>query len=843
MQLNPDRAELRREFKKAKPELKHTEGAFAAFHLDLRLKGYWPIALRPGTKKPLQDRWSEQCDKQLDGKAISKLARDNPMAGLGVASGYNCLVGIDIDTDDREIIAAVKAVIPEVKVAKLGQKGFTAFFRSNKPIRTRIFKKSKKEVLVEILGIGRQSVLPPTIHPDTKKPYEWLTQSTLFNTKVEDLPLVPDNIAERIEAALAPWIEKQEHRADRGTVFEARLTKDFSEDEQKRYRSNFQFALQARAKEVAETVKGSRNLTLFVAVCYLGKYIHHGFISRDEFEATFLQACEVNGLVAEEGRPAVKATIDSGLHLSRNDALPVLKDRPRPDTNGERPKVEPQSANPGNEWPEPQRLPSGLPAVASFDFNLLPEKVRGRVDDIATTMQSSPEYAAVSAMTGLGAVIGRKVGIRPQEQTDWTETANLWALLIGRPSVLKSPSMEAALAPLTVLAARAQKEYDEQLKAAGINEKVFELKAKLVTERARKALKGNPDQDVTGFFADGEIEPPVLRRYTTSDSTPAALGELLVRNQNGVLVVRDELVSLLQNLDREENSEGRGLYLTGWGGRSSYTIDRIGRGANLHIAGVCISLIGTTQPGKIARYASSAMRGGFGDDGLIQRFGMAVWPDVSPDWEDVDRPLNKDAKRSAFEVYKRLDEMDTQAIGAMQDQGFDGEPEGIPYLRFAPDAREVFSDWHTRLRKRLRSDELHPAMESHLGKYPKLVPSLALISHLSDVGHGPIGKSSLLRALAWAEYLETHACRLYASVTMPAVDAAKALVTKIRSRSLSNGFSRHDIVRKEWSRLTDHNEVQNALDLLVDLDWLSCATLQTGGRPKTIYQINPRVLA
>jgi len=36
-------------------------------------------------------------------------------------------------------------------------------------------------------------------------------------------------------------------------------------------------------------------------------------------------------------------------------------------------------------------------------------------------------------MTGLGAVIGRKIGIRPQKKHPWTEVPNLWALLIGRP--------------------------------------------------------------------------------------------------------------------------------------------------------------------------------------------------------------------------------------------------------------------------------------------------------------------------------------------------------------------------------------------------------------------------
>jgi putative DNA primase/helicase len=37
------------------------------------------------------------------------------------------------------------------------------------------------------------------------------------------------------------------------------------------------------------------------------------------------------------------------------------------------------------------------------------------------------------------------------------------------------------------------------------------------------------------------------------------------------------------------------------------------------------------------------------------------------------------------------------------------------------------------LEKRLRGD-LHPALESHLAKYRKLVPALALICHLVDGG-------------------------------------------------------------------------------------------------------------
>jgi Protein of unknown function (DUF3987) len=80
-------------------------------------------------------------------------------------------------------------------------------------------------------------------------------------------------------------------------------------------------------------------------------------------------------------------------------------------------------------------------------------------------------------MAGLGSIIGRKIGIRPQAKTDWTEYANQWALLIGRPGVLKSPAMEQALGPIRRLAAQAiethrseMRRYTADLKAAKEND-------------------------------------------------------------------------------------------------------------------------------------------------------------------------------------------------------------------------------------------------------------------------------------------------------------------------------------------------------------------------------------
>lgn len=92
----------------------------------------------------------------------------------------------------------------------------------------------------------------------------------------------------------------------------------------------------------------------------------------------------------------------------------------------------------------------------------------------------------------------------------------------------------------------------------------------------------------------------------------------------------------------------------------------------------------------------------------------------------------------------------------------------------------LFNEWRSDLEARVRGGDLHPAMESHLAKYRKLVPGLALILHLSSSGTGSVLERATLQALAWAEYLETHARRAYASISVAEGTAAKAIIERIR---------------------------------------------------------------
>jgi len=112
------------------------------------------------------------------------------------------------------------------------------------------------------------------------------------------------------------------------------------------------------------------------------------------------------------------------------------------------------------------------------------------------------------------------------------------------------------------------------------------------------------------------------------------LGEILNENPHGILLFRDELNGFFRTLERQGHEADRAFYLECWNGDNSFTYDRIGRGT-LHIAGACLSILGSIQPGPLA----DIVRGlrGIGDDGLLQRFQLAVWPDASPEWQNIDR--------------------------------------------------------------------------------------------------------------------------------------------------------------------------------------------------------------
>ena len=492
-------------------------------------------------------------------------------------------------------------------------------------------------------------------------------------------------------------------------------------------------------------------------------------------------------------------------------------------------------------WQIPHPLPSELLPVKVFDLALLPESLQPWVADIVERVQCPPDFVGVAVMVCLGALIGRRVGIRPKQRDDWTEYCNLWGCVVGRPGVMKSPALAAATAPLKQLQAKAQALHDSEMKSYEVTIQVSEMRRDAHKKKISKTLIANPNANVDCDFGF-DIDTPILRRYFVNDATAESLMDICIENPSGTCAYRDELVSLLKSLDREGQESARGFFLTGWNGNDSYSVDRVGRGRNMRAEAVCLSMLGSTQPGRISEYLRAAISGGASDDGLIQRFSLLVWPDVGGDWVNVDRWPDTDAKKQAFDVFESLDNADPVndwLAEIMNDHKGMPETGKPPFLRLDSEAAEIFLEWRTQAERELRCGNLHPAMESHLSKYRKLVPSMALICHLADGGKGSVTVRAMRRALAWAVYLRSHAERSYGAVTLAELANAKALIKRIRSGDVIDGFTARDVYIKGWSMLSKPEEVSKGLYVLIDYGWIRGNEVKTDGKSKMAYSINP----
>jgi putative DNA primase/helicase len=486
----------------------------------------------------------------------------------------------------------------------------------------------------------------------------------------------------------------------------------------------------------------------------------------------------------------------------------------------------------GTSMPVP--LPS-LPDVLPFDYDYLPDGLRDYVKDISVRLQCPPDFAAVGAMVMMSTIIGRKVGMRPKRHDDWTVIPNLWGAVVGNSGVMKSPTLSAALSPIKKLQATAFEVFNNAKAECEAQAEVAKMQESINKAEAKKLLAKDSTANVKNLLQSGRLDDlPILKRYITNNASYEALGELLIENPNGLMVEADEIVGLLKQLDSGGQEPARAFYLTAADGDKGYTFDRIMRGKGLHIPAVCLSVMGGIQPGVLAEYVRQATSGGAGADGLLQRFGLMVYPDISPHWTDVDRHPDKDAKQAVNQLAEYLDNLNTLIDIKTESDDFSN----VPFLRFDDKAQELFSEWRANLEIRLRSGDEHPAIVSHLSKYRKLIPSLALINHLCDYGKGNVTEKSLLRAIAYSEYLESHARRIYSSATRPDIDSAKTILNKLNNGKLDSPFKARDIYIKGWTGLDTSHKTQSAIDLLIEYSHLTVEEVITGGRPTAFYHLN-----
>jgi hypothetical protein len=231
--------------------------------------------------------------------------------------------------------------------------------------------------------------------------------------------------------------------------------------------------------------------------------------------------------------------------------------------------------------------PWGRYIVPAFPIDVLPSTIRHFVAVQSDLIGCDRGALAMTALTAVSGALDHRFALKMLRNGDWWVSPRLWVLLVGDPSVKKTPIIKAATDELDCLQAEAFRKHKND-------------KAEYV------AGGGDPDK----------FKPPPPR-LTVNDVTIEKLGIILADQARGVLVKRDEIAGWIGAMEKYA-SGGRGsmadraFWLKAYDG-GPYSVDRVSR-ADLQIENLSASIIGGIQPARLAEIH------GLTSDGLLQRF-------------------------------------------------------------------------------------------------------------------------------------------------------------------------------------------------------------------------------
>ncbi len=164
---------------------------------------YWEkgISVMPVVgKKPIVldwPQWSVKLPTETEQLMWTTRYRD---MGIGLIAGQQSgIVGIDIDTDDETLIAAIELVLPPSPWVRKGRRGKMLAYKWTGQ-KTFSLKDAERREIVALISTGKQFVLPPSIHPDTGKPY--VSNVELLDV-LDELRELPEGIEDILQDVLA----------------------------------------------------------------------------------------------------------------------------------------------------------------------------------------------------------------------------------------------------------------------------------------------------------------------------------------------------------------------------------------------------------------------------------------------------------------------------------------------------------------------------------------------------------------------------------------------------------------------------------------------------------------
>lgn len=291
---------------------------FLTTALELFRLGAVPVLLGIRDKRPIWKNWQQWAlsgELTITEAILHHWHEGHPGHNVGMALGHGWIA---IDIDHLEAVEAmILGLVPTGAPAKRARRGYTLIFRDDPadPVRkTRTFLHPVSgDMLVEVLALGRQTVMPPSIHPEGM-PYEWLSGGI---ASLASAPMIGQRHIDAIEAALgAAGLTKMRHQR-KGVV------EDF-QGRRERYSAWLDVKLRDKLAAVRGAMEGGRQQALNDAVLPLACFIRVGLVDETKLRAAMEDACEENGYMRAHGFSRFSRDFDKAVTDGWDMSLPAL---------------------------------------------------------------------------------------------------------------------------------------------------------------------------------------------------------------------------------------------------------------------------------------------------------------------------------------------------------------------------------------------------------------------------------------------------------------------------------------------------------------------------------------
>lgn len=464
---------------------------------------------------------------------------------------------------------------------------------------------------------------------------------------------------------------------------------------------------------------------------------------------------------------------------------------------------------------------AAVPPWRPFPVDALPAPIATFVREQAAALGVDPAMIAVPVLGVLAAAIGttRRIELK----RSWREPSVAWCVLVAKSGNLKSPAIDAAVAPVHAL----------QRKAYAAAEALLPAYKAARAEYKRKHAEWKKSK-CEGLEPEPPAEP-VSVRYVVEDLTVEALVARLAdqRDHRGLLLARDELSAVFA-FDQYKQTRGADVaaYLKMHGARDVHVDRKTGDRTQIFVRRASLSIVGAIQPRTLSR--------ALGEQHFVNGFAarcLFAMPPANPKRWTKTVPT-----QSAVGEYHRIVEQ-LYRLSHRPGFGDDAVPVDVPLSPEAEPAWAAFYNDFGGVQLDARDDD-HGAAYAKLEGY---AARLALIVHCVRCIDDPAVTDDAVDAQSIRSGIEL--ARWFANETERVYAALRENEEQSEARWIIAWIERHggSTTARDLARATRRyatvDDARAALEQLAAAGlgrWVHRESGPDGGRPSDAFELMPR---